>query len=696
MDYLIELNQWGIKEGLPTKPYIDADYIQADKNIQGINNALQYAASNNYSEVILPKGNYALCYPREIVMVSNLDFNLNGSTLKVIYDSDKKSPFDNRTTTDYYNFKGNSIVFSKVTNSNLFGGTIIGCRDDRSFYNPLEVAMENTYGILFQKSSNYCSVKNCKVRDYMGDNISFSSNSIFDYGEFDQGLTLSALDYNTGQPITSTNTLTTKMLNIPQDLTPKITSFLIAGAGYARTTNLNSKDLDIFFYDNNNNFIGVMKKRRIYTDISIPVNAMKFRLQFYNENNVNKNLQYTIMFGGIPHHNTVEKCEVFNGHRGGITLGGNYNEVINNKIRDNGKGLVRFLDGKPIFNNPTRYSINMEDSYGASCTIKDNEIYGSYHGILVGCYDVLIEHNHIYNIDYLAINLYSLMHATIKDNYLYNCQNNIGLMTSNFSTAFVNIIDNSFTGGNMNLTNDSYKVSLSKNQYVNPDFVALGDNCTFDNNYIIFTENPTTTPWIKANKISKCTFKSVLTQREMTFKVKEYDSCRFENLRVRSENPNTQTVDVCEFTRSELLNCELRNHLFSGRPMNIRVTKSKLIDTTCEVGITNVDNQVPYTSLEDCAISINTKNNLFLSDTNRPYTTYIVEKCNVTINNPAFAALLASGAAAGVNELILKDNGFVYTGTAPLNLKYYTNKNHISNFINSNNTFTNINLPAVN
>ncbi|MBO1580951.1 right-handed parallel beta-helix repeat-containing protein [Bacillus sp. XF8] len=692
MNYLIELNRWGIKEGLPTKPYVDADYIQADKNIQGINSALQFAASNNYSEVILPKGNYALCYPREITMFTNLKFNLNGSTLKVIYDSNQKSPFDNRTTTDYYNFKGNSIVFSKVTNSHLFGGTIIGCRDDRSFSNPLEVAMEHTYGILFQKSSSYCSVKNCIVRDYMGDNISFSSNSIFDYGEFNQGLTLSALDYNTGQPISSTNTLITKMLNIPQDLTPKITSFLIAGAGYARTTNLNSKDLDIFFYDNNNKFIGVMKKRRIYTDISIPVNAMKFRLQLYNENNVNKNLQYTIMFGGIPHHNTVEKCEVFNGHRGGITLGGNYNEIINNRIRDNGKGLVRFLDGKPIFNDPTRYSINMEDSYGASCTIKDNEIYGSYHGILVGCYDILIEHNHIYNIDYIAINLYSLLHATIKDNFLYNCQNNIGLMTSNFSAAFVNIEGNSFTGGNMNLTNDSYRVSLSNNQYVNPDFVALGDNCTFDNNHFTFTENPVTTPWLKGNKISKCTFKSVPTQREMTFKVKEYDNCRFENLRVRSENPNAQKVDICEFTRSEFLNCELRNHLFSGRPMNIKVTKSKLIDTTCEVGITNVDNQTPYTSLEECDITINTKNNLFLSDTNRPYTTYKTINCRVTISNPAFSALLASGSVVGANELILKENEFVYTGTTPLFLKYYTNKNHIRNFVNSNNTFTNITL----
>ncbi|WP_426940675.1 right-handed parallel beta-helix repeat-containing protein (plasmid) [Bacillus mycoides] len=690
MIYVIDLSRWGIKEGLPTKPYVDADYIQADKNIQGINNALQFAAANNYSEVIIPKGNYALCYPREIAMVTNLDFNLNGSTLKVIYDSNKKSPFDNRTAIDYYNFKGNSIVFSKITNSNLFGGTIIGCRDDRSFSNPLEVAMEHTYGVLFQKSSAYCSITNCTVRDYMGDNISFSSDSIFNYGEFDQGLTLNALDYSTGQSITSTNTLTTKMLNIPQDLTPKITSFLIAGSGYARTTNLNSKELDIFFYDNNNKFIGVMKKRRIYTDISIPVNATKFRLQFYNENNVNKNLQYTIMFGGIPHHNVVEKCEIFNGHRGGVTLGGNYNKIINNTIRDNGKGSVRFIDGKPIFNDPTRYSINMEDSYGASCTIKDNHIYGSYHGILVGCYDVLIEHNHIYNIDYIAINLYSLMHAKVKDNFVYNCLVNVGLMSSNFAAAHVDLTENHFTGGRINLTNTSYKVTMSNNHHVNPEYIIAGDNCTFKDSDIVYTEDPTAPYQIKAEKISGCTFISALSQREVTFKVPEIDDCKFENLRARSENPDPKSNQQCKITRSKFTNCEIRNHLFSGLPMNVIVSKSKLTDTTVQVGVTNVENQTPYTLLDDCSVYIQTKNNLFLSDANRQYTAYKVVNCKVTIDNPSFSALLASGSATGANELVLESNEFVHAGTTPLSLKPYTNKNHIRNFVDSDNTFTNI------
>ena len=113
--YLIELDKWNIKQGLPTKPYTDADYIIADTNIQGINNAIQFAYNNGHTSIVLPRGEYALCYPREIMMISNMTFDLNGSTLKVIYDSDRKSPFDNRTTSDYYNFKGNSIVFENVT-----------------------------------------------------------------------------------------------------------------------------------------------------------------------------------------------------------------------------------------------------------------------------------------------------------------------------------------------------------------------------------------------------------------------------------------------------------------------------------------------------------------------------------------------------------------------------------------------------
>src|SRR5688572_18743930 len=96
--YLIELSRWNITQGFPGKPYTNADYVRANANIQGINNAMQFAKNSGYPGVILPKGFYAICYPRVIKMLSNLTLDLNGSTLKVIYDSDRKSPFDTRTT----------------------------------------------------------------------------------------------------------------------------------------------------------------------------------------------------------------------------------------------------------------------------------------------------------------------------------------------------------------------------------------------------------------------------------------------------------------------------------------------------------------------------------------------------------------------------------------------------------------------
>ena len=253
----------------------------------------------------------------------------------------------------------------------------------------------------------------------MGDNITFSSSAIRELAEFNMNLSLNSLDYTTGQIISSTNTLATGFINIPTDA--EFSSFLIAGAGYTRLTALINKDVDVFFYRADNTFIGVLKKRKIYTDISIPLGATKMRMLFFNETNPSKNLQITLKFGLIPHHNVVENNEIYNGHRGGISLGGSYNVVQHNVIRDNGKGSNSFLDGKPIFSDSTRYAINQEDSYGDNCVIRNNLIYGSNHGILAGCYSIQIENNHIYNMDSTGINLYSLLYANVRGNVIYNC-----------------------------------------------------------------------------------------------------------------------------------------------------------------------------------------------------------------------------------------------------------------------------------
>ncbi|MGH1263231.1 right-handed parallel beta-helix repeat-containing protein [Bacillus cereus] len=697
-EYFVELDQWGIKPGIPQKPYTDEDFIQADANIQGLNKAIQYAYSEGYTDIVLPTAEYAICYPKPIEMLNGTTLDLNRSKLKVIYDSDRKSPFDNRTTTDYYNFIGTSVSFAKAENALVRNGEIIGCREDRSFKDSKEVAVEHSYGVVFKQSARFCRLEDCTVRDYMGDNVTFESTGLIGYAEFDEGTTINSLDYKTGQPapvVAGTKTVITKLLNIQYDSKVKFDTMFIGGLGYSRLTSLNNKYFDIFFYDKDDKFIGVHKKRRIYSEIQIPIGAMKYRFQFADETLV-RNHSLTVWFGRIPSHNHVTRCDIRNGHRGGITLGGSHNTISYNTIRGNGKGTAMFLDGKPFFGDPTRYAINMEDSYGSKCDIHNNDIYDSFQGILVGCYDVDIYKNHIHDIDFYGINLYSVSAVKIRDNYMYNVVNNIGLMTPQFFSPYVLVEGNTFTNGTLNFTATSYRVELKHNQIINPASISIADNCTMSDCHVTFNEN-INGAWLLSSKVRNCTFKSnstTLPQRELTVKTYLMADCTFENLRIRIEPLSTRVLSKCIITDSDFRNCEVRNHIFTGVPNNVEVSNSKVVDTTFEVGITNVDGQNSYTSLYNCTVALNGPKYLFLSDANRPLTTYKAEKCQIIIVNEQFDAMLNSGSAQESNELLLIDNDISYRGTTPLNLKFYKQATHMKNFEEKGNKFTNINLPA--
>src|SRR5699024_7141670 len=112
--------------------------------------------------------------------------------------------------------------------------------------------------------------------------------------------------------------------------------FSLGGQGYSRTTNLNDKNFDVFYYEDDQ-YLGVLKARKVQAHVSIPMNATHFRFQFHHETDTSKNYQIFMNWGADCHHNIVQCNEIFNGHRGGITLGGSYNVIQYNTIRDNGK-----------------------------------------------------------------------------------------------------------------------------------------------------------------------------------------------------------------------------------------------------------------------------------------------------------------------------------------------------------------------
>lgn len=119
--YVIELDRWTIKQGIPVKfnvtvgtnhflAYDDTAYITAKNNVVGINEALNWAFDNGYRHVTLPNGEYSICYGNYVDVDGKtyslsiypqkdtvLDFS--NATIKVIYDSDKLSLYNPNTTT---------------------------------------------------------------------------------------------------------------------------------------------------------------------------------------------------------------------------------------------------------------------------------------------------------------------------------------------------------------------------------------------------------------------------------------------------------------------------------------------------------------------------------------------------------------------------------------------------------------------
>lgn len=703
--YMIENARWGITTGIPAKPYVTADYIRANANVQGLNNAIQWAADNGYSYIILPKGTYPICYPRTIMITqSNITVDFNSSTLKVIYDSDRQSPFDTRTgITDFYNFPGKfsntndgvSIKLQGATNSHINNLVLIGCKEDRSFNVAAEAAIEWTYGIQVIRGTSKSSVRNCKVSSYMGDGISFDSTSFYEYAEFGLGLTVNDIDRKTGTLIPAAGkTLVTQMLNIP---TTEYDSFLIGGAGFTRQTAINTKEVDVFYYAADNTYLGRYEYKKIYTPISIPPGAKKFRFLFNNETNTTKNMQIILKFGLTPHHNIVEYCEVYNIHRGGITLGGNYN-VVQNCILHDGTGV---MDRKPGFTDPTRYGINQEDSYGDNCIIRNNLFYNLYHGILAGCYTIEIHNNHFYNLSGIGINLYSLHVANIKENYLYRCQTGIGLMSAHLQNAHVNIENNTIAFTNsVGLGGNGYDVYFQRNTIIDAGvfFMPNDDKFICRNNHFRWTDTYTGIPAITANRVENCTFEGLSVQREIYLRAYEIVNTVMTNINLRMETRNQKTaVEKITFTDCRFRKCLLNNHIFSTKQRTAIFIQCKLSDSVVKIGSINTPGESPITKLSDCELFVTANTYLFQTEFNSGYGWLEVDHSRIEISNSSFLYLLTNAfSVAGTNSIFLKDTEIIYTGAGRLTLAYYntTNKKAVKLVSSARTVFTNINPPV--
>ncbi|OPH61729.1 hypothetical protein BC351_00365 [Paenibacillus ferrarius] len=712
ISYLVELSRWGITQGIPAKPWVNAHYITADNNIQGINNAIQWAYSNGYRHIVMPTGSYAICYPREIVIDKDyMTLDLNGSTFQVLYSSDSKSPFD--TVSGSSNFwawpsPAQSFVFVSAHNSHIINGKIFGERLHRSFTNPSERAIEWTTGVQFTMGSSHCSVNHCEIAHFMGDSIGFKPTAPAEYAEFGLILTVNDLDKNTGAVMAATgNTLVTQMISIPTGI---FNVFSITGQGFTRPTGLITKDVGVYYYRADNTFITSIQNQKIYTPMTIPSGAAKYRFLFYEEidatRTISSQLAIHLKFGLNPHHNLVEWNEIYGNHRGGIQPGGSENIIQYNTIHDIGTPLANGLDiyGKPLFNDPTRYAINQEDFFGDAITIRNNLIYGCFCGILCGIYNATIENNRIYNAGNVGINLYTMLRGVVTNNFIWKSTAAIGLMGAHFSNAHVEISSNTIVGGNAgNWVGDGgYHVVAEKNTLIDVGnfFMSLNDNDmhVFRNNHFKYNSYYSGFPTISVNRMEGCTLDVRGTnQKIVTINSYTLINCSFSlaNLRIYGRDPSKRekvTINDCKFS-----NCILESNV-ATKAVKLLVSKCKLTDTTLRVANLNTSEN-PSINVTDSDIFIKTIN--FLGDpqinTSNGYGIIELERSNIEISNTTgFQYLIKNNYTVVPSTLSfsIKRSNLSYTGSPNLAFVYYSHKGTMKEFISASNKFLNMTLPA--
>lgn len=431
--YIIDLAKWNITPGLDNKHeeiidnisvlcYSNDSYKIAYNNLIGINSAIEYAYSNNFSKVILPKNSYMICYSSEKISIniqnkSNFTFDLNGSTIKCIFDSIKKNPYD-LSNNKPYALSGFAMKFTDCFNSCVRNGTLIGDKIDRSFIDQEEKACEGTYGVSVGEGSNNCILEFIDSSFFMGDGITSSiigntTNIIYGY---QMGWKSGNID-SSGNLISSNKTVVTNLINVTGN-----TNYYIYGYGYSQAASyFPNERFSVYMYDINKNYIGLLKNVSVLKNFKTYFNTGYIRL-LLESSSIDKDGWSSILSKGIVGSNiTIRYCKIHHNHRGGLSIGSNNLFIYNNIFYNN--GIIDYENNLPGFEQSngnlfsTRYHINMEDNKGRNTQIYNNSFIGGNIGIALRGSNCIIDRNEFIN---CGIVLYKIRQAIIENNYGIN------------------------------------------------------------------------------------------------------------------------------------------------------------------------------------------------------------------------------------------------------------------------------------
>ncbi|MGO4496769.1 hypothetical protein AB4114_12790 [Paenibacillus sp. 2RAB27] len=488
--YVLDLSRWELNN--TSVDYNDKKIAKA--NSIGINAAIQWASGQGYSEIIFPLGTYLLDEYSAIIPSSYMTLNLGGAKLRI-------------RNNGYSNY--HIIDIKNQVNVRIMNGSIEGDREYHDYSSG--GTHEGSMGVNIGSNSvvdnlgnpEYIILDNLEVYNCTGDSIGVGMTPNFQSGYNMSAWEQGSINLTNGTLLTDTTKIRIAnkiMLNKPDMI--KYGYFSICGNGWGDFgSQINTTVCDVIFYNSSDAYVSSLKTVNFFEDVPIPSGAAYAKVVLYQSNipvtSVSDSVVLSIGVPLYPRNVFIEKCNLHHSRRCGISAGGKYIYISNNKIHD-------------IYGTPPQAAIDIEDGYGLNqfYIIEGNHLYDCKLGISLvytqhvifsknvmdrlgpsqiwnECIDIIIDSNHVLRSGFTLDG-----EVIFTNNVLHLCE-----ISSRNSTECV-IGNNYFHNSSLNLTKTlPHKVSVN--------------NCHFyhdADSSLISNQQPTIFYGKEPQTISNCVF----------------------------------------------------------------------------------------------------------------------------------------------------------------------------------------------
>ena len=384
--YVIDLEKYGITKADYTEPFTEENYNVAHANGVGIQAAIDDAKAAGATKIILPAGNYPLCYESDanttynaVIDASDIDFYGEGAKLYVIFDEGGTNPY----------FTGDNprelcgVVI--VTNRDVHGFHLVG---ERAYRHRSDSApwKDESKGIGLTKDTDGNKISNCFIELFSGDGIGNRSYMTQLAGwTSDADALFTSVDWdNTSEEFVASAYKFTSIkhgaywIDQTKPLLVRSSSYYLYSAAPLR----------VLCFDQDENYIGDIRFWQGEYFYFLPGTYywyLQLTREIAHDTSMTETWPHFIGVGKYQ-RTTIEGCEIRLNQRGGLSNLPNGSVIKDCLIHTNGGAYGEMW----AYYDSTQFGIDIEDIYIHNFTIQNCVFARNLSAVLYRCWGINI------------------------------------------------------------------------------------------------------------------------------------------------------------------------------------------------------------------------------------------------------------------------------------------------------------------